>query len=231
MPEYSPALAVVTGVLELAAAAYALAGPGRKTVLRPVAAILLLLAGYQFVEVAVCAHPAVPIYSRLAYLVITWLPPFGLWLAAVLDERRTRTLGGVASFYSAAAAGLSVWIAVASGVIDRSVCEAVLARYFPTAPFDLAYAVYYQTGLVAVVFGSGIAMASAGDGVARKHLANLQLGVLGFIFPSLAVRLLDSGPGRGDALPSVMCHFAVVLAASLVGLVARERRSAQRPPD
>jgi len=231
MPEYSPVLALVSGVLELAAAAYALSGPGRKRVLRPVAAILLLLAGYQFAEVAVCAHPAVPFFSRLAYLVITWLPPLGLWLAAVLDAGRIKALGGLAAVYAAAAAGFSAWIAVDGGVVGRSVCETVLARYFPGAPFDVAYAVYYQTGLVAVVFGSGIAMASAGEGVARKHLANLQLGVLGFIFPSLAVRLLDSGPGRGDALPSVMCHFALVLAASLVGLVARERRSGQRPRD
>jgi hypothetical protein len=107
-------------------------------------------------------------------------------------------------------------------VVSRSVCDLVLARYFPSDPFDIIYAVFYQTGLLAIVFGAGAAMASAGDAVARKHLANLQLGVLGFIFPSLAVRILVAGPG--DMLPSVMCHFSAILAASLVGLVVRERR-------
>ena len=68
-----------------------------------------------------------------------------------------------------------------------------------------------------------LAMAGAGDAASRKHLANLQLGVLGFIAPSLAVRMLfDEGPG--DLLPSVMCHFALVLAVSLFGLVVRERK-------
>lgn len=55
---YSPILALVTGVLEVAAGVYALVGPGRKPILRPVAVILFLLAGYQFAEVAVCSNPA-----------------------------------------------------------------------------------------------------------------------------------------------------------------------------
>jgi hypothetical protein len=229
VPAYSPVLAIVTGVLEVAAVVYALSGPGRKRILRPVGAILLFLAGYQFAEVAVCARPAVPLFSRLAYLVITWLPPLGLWLAAVLDAGRVRALRTVAAFYAAAAAGLCAWIAIDGGVIGRSVCETVLARYFPVAPFEIAYGIFYHTGILGLVFGCGLALAQADDAVARKHLANLQLGVLGFVFPSLAVRLLFSGPGPGDPLPSVMCHFALVLALSLVALVARERRSVPGP--
>ena len=67
-------------------------------------------------------------------------------------------------------------------------------------------------------------MVRAGDAAARKHLASLQLGVLGFMFPAIAVRILVAGPG--DVLPSAMCHFALILAASLVALVIRERRLA-----
>ena len=78
MPDYSPVLAIVTGILEVAAGAYSLAGPGRRAIIRPVAAIFFLLAGYQFSEVLVCAHPGIHLFSRLAYLDITWLPPFGL---------------------------------------------------------------------------------------------------------------------------------------------------------
>jgi hypothetical protein len=187
-----------------------------------VAGILFLLAGYQFAEVAVCARPSAMILSRLAYLVITWLPPLGLWLAAVLAARGGKVLRPVSLGYFAAAGGLSVWILADPGLVSRSVCELVLARYFPAAPFDVVYAAFYQTGLLAVVFGSGLAIASSDDAVARKHLANLQMGVLGFMFPAMAVRLIVAG--RGDMLPSVMCHFAVILAASLVGLVVRERR-------
>lgn len=222
MPGYSPILAIVTGALEVALGLAALAGPGRKTVLRPVAAILFLLAGYQFAEVAVCARPDALLLSRLAYLDITWLPPFGLGLAVVCAERWRKTLRAVAVFYFAAAAALCVWILTDASVITRSVCELVIARYFVARPFDLAYGLFYQSAMLWVVFGAGLAMAGAGDAVSRKHLANLQLGVLGFMAPALAVRMLfDDGPG--DLLPSAMCHFAVVLAASLVGLVVREK--------
>jgi hypothetical protein len=225
MPAYSPVLGLVTGILEVGAAVYVLSGPGRKTILRPVAAILFFLAAYQFAEIAVCARPDMLILSRLAYLIITWLPPLGLWLATVLDARRIRALEPVSLFYFFVASALSIWIITIPGAITRSVCELVLARYFPSGPFDVIYAIFYQTGLLTVVFGSGAAMAKADDAVKRKHLANLQLGVLGFMFPSLAVRLLF--PGRpGDPLPSVMCHFAAILAASLVGLAVRERRRA-----
>jgi hypothetical protein len=222
MPEYSPVLGLLTGGLEILAAIYVLAGAGRKSVLRPVATILFFLAAYQFAEVAVCAHPSALILSRLAYLIIAWLPPLALWLAAVVATRGGKALRAVALGYFAAAAALSVWILADPGLISRSVCDLVLARYFPSDPFDVIYAVFYQTGLLAIVFGAGAAMASAGDAIARKHLANLQMGVLGFMFPAMAVRLLVAG--RGDMLPSVMCHFAVILAASLVVLVVRERR-------
>ncbi len=228
MPAYSPVLGLVTGVLEVVAGAYVSSSPGRKTVLRPVAAILFFLAAYQFAEVAVCAHPDTLILSRLAYLIIAWLPPLGLWLAVTLDARRIKTFKPVSLFYFAAAGVLSLWILAAPGVIARSVCELVLARYFPSRPFDVVFAVFYQTGLLATVFGSGLAMAKADDAVLRKHLANLQLGVLGFMFPSLAVRLLFAGR-PGDLLPSVMCHFAFILAASLFALALRERRTVTCP--
>jgi len=223
MPDYSPVLAIVTGILEVAAGVYALTGPGRKMILRPVAVLIFLLAGYQFAEVAVCAAPASLAYSRLAYLVISWMPPFALRLAVVLDARRKKILGPVALFYFAAAAVLCAWILADAGAITRSVCDLVLARYFVATPFAIVYGLYYQTALLWIVFGSGMAMASAADAVRRKHLANLQMGVLGFMFPAVAVRVLVRGPG--DILPSAMCHFALLLAASLVSLVARERKA------
>ena len=228
MPPYSPILALVTGGFEVLAGVYALRGPGRKAILRPVAALLFLLAGYQFAEVAVCARPAVAVFSRLAYLDITWLPPAGLWLAGILAARRGKILRTVALLYAAAAAALGAWIMLDPAVITRSVCSLVLARYFPHAGFDIAYGLFYQTAMLWIVFGSGIAMAGGRDAELRKHLANLQLGVLGLMFPAIAVRLLVSG--SGDLVPSAMCHFALILAASLVALVLRERKVAAAGP-
>jgi hypothetical protein len=227
--EYSPILALVTGALEVAAGAYALLSPGRKTVLRPVAVLLFLLAAYQFAEVAVCSNPAALAYSRLAYVLITWLPPCALLLAVTLDGRRSKALRTATVVYFAAAAGLCAWILADHSVITRSVCNLVLARYFQATVFSIVYALFYQSGLLWVIFGSGKARAASRDATARKHLAGLQMGVLGFMIPAIAVRVLTPGPG--DILPSVMCHFAVIMAASLVVMAVRERRLAgQKTP-
>ena len=229
MPEYSPTLAVVTGLIEVAAGIFTLSGPGRKALLRTVAAILFLLAGYQFAEVAVCARPGTLALSRLAFFVILWLPPVGIRLVVELADRRAKGLRAVSRLYFGAAAGLAVWILADPGCITRSVCQVVMARYFPEAAFDIAYGVFYQTGLLIMVFGAGALMASSSNALARKHLTNVQLGVLGFMFPALAVRVLADEPA--GLLPSVMCHFAVVLAASLLALVVRERRAAGAVPE
>ena len=220
--EYSPILALVTGVLEAAGGAYALLGPGRKAILRPIAVLLFLLAAYQFAEVAVCSNPAALAYSRLAYVIITWLPACALRLVVTLDGRRSKVLRTAAVVYYAAAAALCIWILADHSLITRSICNLVLARYFQATAFSIVYALFYQSGLLWMIFGSGAARAAARDAVARKHLTGLQMGVLGFMIPSIAVRVLT--PGAGDILPSVMCHFAVIMAASLVAMAARERR-------
>ncbi len=228
MPEYSPILAGITGAFEVLAAVYTLTGPGRKRILRPVGLILLLLAGYQFAEVAVCSNPGALTLSRLSFLVITWLPPAGLWLVVVLDARGRTWLRAASLFYFAAGAAMCVWILVDPRCITQSVCQVVIARYFHSSLFDIVYGVFYQSALVAIVFASAAGMAAAGDPVARKHLADVQLGVLGFMFPALAVRFLT--PEQPGLLPSVMCHFALIFAGFLVALVIRERRLAAKSP-
>ncbi len=223
MPSYSPALAIATGLLELLAAAWTLNSPGRKSITRPAAMILILLAGYQFAEVAVCARPTTLFYSRLAFLDITWLPPMGIWLVYRLLPRSPRRLLFPAVFFTAAAA-MSAWIALDPGAITKSVCQTVTARYFHGLAFELAYGMFYQSGIGVLIFWPALRMAGIGDADARGHLACIQTGVLGFVLPSLFIRLLVEEPA--GLLPSVMCHFAVTLAVGLVVLVHRERRLA-----
>ena len=66
-------------------------------------------------------------------------------------------------------------------------------------------------------------MVASDDPIDRRHWANLQTGILGFMLPALAVSLLSPEPD--GLLPSVMCHFAIVLAVSLYFLALRERRT------
>lgn len=226
---YSPLLAVLTGLLELGAGIWVLLGLrfGRKRILFPQAIILILLAGYQFAEVAVCGHSENRIWTQLAFFDITWLPPLGLWLGAQLSAPRNRWLKTAAVIDFALALGFSIWIFADPQPVTKSVCQLVVARYFPTAVFDISYALFYQVSLLATIFGAAAGMAASEDGVLRKHLANLQTGLLGFLLPALAVRILITE--SDGLLPSVMCHFAVVLAFSLFVSVLRERRTVLKP--
>jgi len=62
---------MVTAAFEIGAAVWVLRGPGRRAILRTTAAILLFLAGYQIVEVAICSvAPGYGFLPRLAFVVV-----------------------------------------------------------------------------------------------------------------------------------------------------------------
>ena len=225
MPSYSPLLALVTGILEFFGAVFTLLSPGRKRILMPTALIFLLLAGYQFAEIAVCAAPDNLLFTRLAYLGISALPPLGLWLMVQLISPRRGGLAVLPLVWFAAAALIVGWIFVEPACVTKSVCQVVIARYFHPPIFEVLYGLFFQAGLAVLMFGTTAGLAGAEDPVLRRHLASLQAGLLGFVLPSLAVRILLREPQ--GVLPSVQCHLALVFAVFLFILVLRERRSAR----
>jgi hypothetical protein len=223
--EYSPILAVATAAFEIVAAGWALTMKSeRRTrgVLRTTGAILLLLAGYQIAEVAICADVvAAGFLPRLAFLIVTWLPPLGLLLVAQLRRPRSSALYGSAFVMLAAAAGMVVWIALDGSFATASVCNAVYAHYTHAMPRFAIYAGFYWIGLSGMILGSGIGVASTVDVHRRRQLGLVLSGTLAFVVPGLAVSWLVP-PTRG-ALPSILCHFALLLAISLARVVHLER--------
>jgi hypothetical protein len=226
---YSPLLAIITGIIELAAAAWIFLGPrlGRKRIIYPIGLIFLLLAGYQFAEVGVCSRPDLRFFTRLAFFDITWLPPLALWLGSQISRPKLRWLRAAAVIDFGAALALSVWIFADPRAVTKSVCQTVIAFYAQARTFEVVYGIFYQFSLLLTIFAGVAAMALSDDSVLRKHWANLQGGILGFLLPSIAVRILVfEKPGT---LPSVMCHFALILAVSLGFLALRERRHSPSP--
>jgi hypothetical protein len=72
---------------------------------------------------------------------------------------------------------------------------------------------------------------AAQDADARQLFSHLRTGSVAFIVPSLVTTWFV--PTTSGALPSVMCHFALILAVYLTRLVAVERRLAvetESPP-
>jgi len=224
--EYSPVLAMATAAFEIVVAGWALAmrgEPGARGVLQTTSAILLLLAGYQIAEVAICADVAAAGFlPRLAFIIVTWLPPLGLVLIAQLRRPRSTSLVATASAMLAAAAGIVVWIAVDRSFASASVCTAVYARYSHAMPGFRIYAWFYWIGLAAMVVASGYGMATCTDSHRRRQLRFVLIGTLAFVVPGLTLSWVVP-PARG-ALPSILCHLALLLAICLAWLIRLEAK-------
>lgn len=223
---YSPILAVATAGFEIVAGGWALTvRAGSRSVRYTTGAILLLLAGYQLTEVAICADVAAAGFlPRLAFLIVTWLPPLGLLLIAQLRRPRSRPLYGVACTMLAAAAGIAVWIVVDRSFASASVCNAVYARYAHAMPRFQAYAGFYWIGLLGMLVGSGYGAATCNEPRRRKQLEAVLVGTIAFIAPAMAVSWFV--PAARGALPSILCHFALLFALCLAWLIHLERRTA-----
>ncbi len=217
---YSPLLSLATAAYEIALAARALRSPGRPAVRRPIAALLLLLAGYQLLEAVACGRTAEAIWVRLAYADVVWLPPLSLWLLVRYTRpapwARRLVLGSFG-----AAAGLVVLVFALPDFVTGTVCQAVVATYGRGTPWFHLYGGLYELGLFTTVFWGIAALARLGDPTARAHVADLVAGtaafmLLAFLTQVVASRWID------PSLPSLMCHYALVLAVLLGRTIRRE---------
>ncbi|MCX6094221.1 MAG: hypothetical protein NTY63_05280 [Candidatus Bipolaricaulota bacterium] len=225
--EYSPLLALATALFEVVVAVWALRGPGDRSIVRTAAAILVLLAGYQVTEVAICANvDAQGVLPRLAFLDVTWLPPLGLVLVAQLHRPRSRLFHAASRTLLAAAFGIAAWIALDRSFATASVCSAVYARYTHVMPRFAVYAGFYWIGLFGMVLFSGHGARTSADLHRRRLLTQVFLGTLGFVVPAVITSWFI--PTARGALPSVMCHFALILAVFLARMIALERRQTGR---
>ena len=223
MPDYSPLLSLLTAAFELAAFVWCLRARGRRPILRNVALTLLLLAGYQLIEVAVCHAPHEPFWARLAFADVVWLPPLGLVLLHRLAAPTRALWGWLVRLSLALAAFLSVWVFADPRFVTGTVCKAVIAIYtHPTNALE-AYGAFYHIGLWSMIIG-GIQLArAAATPTDRAHAADLAMGTVAFVV--LALTTATVFPGTREATPSVMCHYALVLAVFLVRIARREHRA------
>ena len=226
---YSPILGVVTAAFEIIVAGWALMGLrrtlGERRIVWTTSAVLVLLAGYQLAEVAICADVATAGFlPRLAFIIVTWLPPLGLLLIAQL--RRPRSRASYASAYGllAAAAGIFAWIVVDSSFATASVCNAVYARYSHVIPWFRVYAGYYWLGLLGMAVFSGYGALACQDERRKQQLTLLCGGTLAFTLPAMALSWYV--PATRGALPSILCHFALLFAICLARLLVLERQVA-----
>lgn len=229
---YNPTLGAVTAAFEFFAAAWVFRGPGRKTILNPIALLLVFLGVYQVLEVVICwgGYEENLFLSRLAFIDVTWLPPLTILLTSRLAPARfARGWSIYARIALSLAAVMSVWIFLDYRFITRTMCQVVYASYSYIEPWFHIYGAFYEITQLSLVFWLPSLIARTEDSVARSHLGNILTGVLLYVVPSFMLGTIFDEALK-DAQPSVMCHFAGFFAVNLVMLVQREQRQCLELP-
>ncbi len=176
-----------------------------------VAITLFCLAGFQWAEYNVCTSTSLLTlnWSKVGFVFITLLPPLGIHMTHVIAKKKS-ILPKLA--YSIA----GIWAALfllSPSVFDSTQCTGnyVIFRFDEMASY--AYGLYYY-GLLFVGMVASYNFSKTLKNVKRSQaLREFMYGYLVFIVPTAVANTLR--PETTDAIPSIMCGFAVVFALIL----------------
>lgn len=208
---FSPGVMLGTFAIEIVLAIYAVLCYKLNAVGRLVVALLVCLAVFQLAEYNVCAGGWIDplLASRIGYVAITLLPPLGIHLAYALAGVKRRPL--LTPAYATAAAFALFFLTIGNS-LTGNICQGNYV-IFQMAPGSVwLYALYYYGWLVG---GMAVCahLAKSMNSHTKKALYGLAVGYLAFVTPTTAANLLS--PDTLNAIPSVMCGFAVLLALVL----------------
>jgi len=220
---YSPVLSIITALFEISVAIWAIKGPGRKKIIYASSSILIILAIYQILEVIVCeVYQGNMFFSRLALLMVTWLPPTGLLLIAYLYPATNKKTLRYSQLMFAFAFMIVVWILLDKEFVLDSVCTIIFARYVNPIPRYMIYGGFYQIGLFSMLFLSILGIMKCENDNQQRLLGQVLLGSLFFIYPAMITVIAI--PSTTGALPSIMCHYALLFAFFITRLIYLERK-------
>lgn len=212
---------LATFLFEIVAALYILIRYKRTKIALLIIALLVCLAIFQGAEYLLCGGFGLSgsMWSKIGYLAITMLPPLGLHLIHAIAGKKSRTVIPLA--YLTASIYL-IYFTFYTGVVSGTTCYANYVVFNSSSELlpPILYAIYYYGWMLVAVW-----LAIKFVRLSRRHnvksaLAALALGYGSFIIPTTTVNLID--PNTIAGIPSIMCGFAVILAAVLVAKVAPE---------
>ena len=195
---------------------------GRKNVFYSAIGIIFFLMAYQITETLVCMDFGA-FLSKLAFAFIVWLPALGLILISSLlgkNYKKTAILSKIFLIFAFVNVAL---IFFGKNFVTDHVCEVVWAKYTNSNFSYIIYSIYYEVGIFLMIGFSVYGIINSDDKKKRLMLGYVLWGTLAFVIPALfSVVVVRSLSG---ALPSVMCHFAIILAIFMYKLLQVETNS------
>lgn len=205
---------LATFIIEFGLAVYVLWRYKLNALSRLAVAVLLCLGTFQLAEYMVCGGLGLNTaeWSRLGYACITLLPVIGLHMILTIVGKKMFKLTSVAY---ASAILFVLFFMIAPEAINIQECRPNYAIFDLSDPSAYLFALYYCVWLftaIVISLREAIRLPKL-----AKALYGMTAGYFVFMFPALVVNFLD--PAAINGTPSIMCGFAIFLAAIIVGHV------------
>lgn len=211
---FSPPIMLATLIFEFSAAVYTVVRYKMNAVSRLVTSILITLGLFQLSEYMICgglglSHAQ---WAKFGYVTTALLPAFGIHLILAISEQKNIKL--LASFYGTAAVFILYYLFDTSALSGPE-CYANYAVFYSHGLMSQLFSLYYFCGLLINFFLAR--RFSIGLPTKRRALRSIMVGGAIFVIPTYFFNVID--PTTVQAIPSIMCGFAVVFAIILVTVV------------
>lgn len=210
---FTPEVMLATFLIEFGLAIYTFIRYRMTAFGRLIVVILVLLAVFQISEYQICGGANQIFWSKTGYAAITALPALGLALVSLVTGKKNFLKFGYALMF------LYILIFLfAPKAISGAVCQKNYLVFYTNQQLSWTYTVYYFGFLLLAIWE---AWENRTD--KNKNLLNwIIAGYLSFMLPMGIVYILS--PAARQAIPSIMCGFALVLAFILAFKVAPKHK-------
>ncbi|MBP9131878.1 hypothetical protein KBF61_01975 [Candidatus Saccharibacteria bacterium] len=210
---FSPEVMIATFMIEFALAGYVLWRYKLQTWSKLVVALLICLGVFQFAEYQICGDINHITYARIGYIAITLLPALGSSLIHSIGGKSLRSPINIAAWVAAA----YFVIAYAFSPIGQGLTP-VCAGNYVIFNLDFKYAGYlyytlYYFGLLIIGITQAYMWSNETKSNSDNALRWMIIGYLVFTVPVFVINIVL--PTTIDAIPSIMCGFAVIFALIL----------------
>jgi len=167
---------------------------------------------YQLSEFFMCIGVRPDIVIHISFVVITFLPPTGLYLVTKMTNQQRPEL----VLYFLVGTLFSIYYGLKSGTVELIDCNPLYAIY--SYQNSSLYGIYYYfTILLSIYLLVYYLLKKHELKQANKNPLLLLMGYLAFLLPMGIITIID--PSLNAAIPSIMCKYALSLAIMLTLIV------------